>query len=126
MIPEHPVVKGRSRMKIDYALLKRGAVLAVVEVKALGKVGEGLGSAVKKARAVNARYVIVTDGNIWQIYEISKGAIKPISEWSLLKEEPRDIAKKAQVVTSVWRSSRMQRGSRRSSHKSPGAKARDL
>jgi len=115
--PERPVVKGRSRMKIDYALLKRRAVLGVVEVKALGKISEGLGSAYKKARAVNARYVIVTDGNTWQIYEISKGAIKPMCEWSLLKEEPGDIVKKAQVIAGIKSSSRLRRGLRRSSHK---------
>jgi predicted type IV restriction endonuclease len=117
VIPEYPVVKGRSRMKIDYALLKRRAILAVVEVKALGKVSEGLGSADKKARAVDARYIVVTDGDTWHIYEISKGAIKLISEWSLLREEPKDIVKKAQVITSIKSPSKTQRGSRRSSHK---------
>jgi predicted type IV restriction endonuclease len=117
VIPEHPVVKGRSRMKIDYALLKRRAILAVVEVKALGKVSEGLGSADRKARAVNARYIIVTDGDTWQIYEISKGAIKLVSEWSLLKEEPRNVVKKAQVITSIKSPSKTRRTSRRSSHK---------
>ena len=118
VIPEYPVVKGRSRMKIDYALLKRRAVLAVVEVKALGKVSEGLGSAEKKAGAVNARYIIVTDGDTWQIYEISKGAInKLVSKWSLLREEPRDVVKKAQVIAGIKSSSRLRRGLRRSSHK---------
>jgi predicted type IV restriction endonuclease len=117
VIPEYPVVKGKSRMKIDYALLKRRAILAVVEVKALGKVSEGLGSADKKARAVNARYIIVTDGDTWQIYEISKGAIKLISEWSLLREDPRDVVKKAQVITSIKSPGKTKGGSRRSSHK---------
>jgi predicted type IV restriction endonuclease len=97
--------------------LKRRAILAVVEVKALGKVSEGLGSAERKARAVNARYIIVTDGDTWQIYETSRGAIKLMSEWSLLREDPRDVVKKAQAITSIKSPSKTQRSSRRSSHK---------
>jgi hypothetical protein len=38
--------------------------LAVVEVKALSRASEGFSPAVEKAKAVNAGYAIVSDGNI--------------------------------------------------------------
>jgi predicted type IV restriction endonuclease len=105
VIPEHSVpvdervkkmkIKGKEgKIKLDYALMRR-KLFAVVEVKALNKIEKGLGQAFANAKYTGARYIIVTDGDAWRVYDTSKPMKKAlISDWSFLREKPEEIAKK--------------------------------
>jgi predicted type IV restriction endonuclease len=104
IIPEYPIGE-RKRKKLDYYLIirRRGkAEHAVIEVKALGKAREGVSQAIDYARNVKASYVIVTDGDTWQLYDTSKPLLNALVEkWSILSESPREIAKKAQIIANT-------------------------
>jgi len=112
VIPEHSVpVKGEEnkarrgkekRIKLDYALMRRGALFTAIEVKALGKVDKGLGKTFLSAQATGARYIIITDGDTWRLYDTSKPLKEAlISEWSLLRESSKEIASKAQIIANI-------------------------
>ena len=104
IIPEYPIGEGR-RKRLDYYLTIRRrdeTEHAVIEVKALGKAREGVSQAFEYAKSVKANYILVTDGNIWQLYDTSKPLLNALVErWSILSESPREIAKKAQIIANT-------------------------
>jgi len=100
IIPEYPIGE-RKRKKLDYYLIirRRGrAEHAVIEVKALGKAGEGVSQAFEYAKSVKANYILVTDGNIWQLYDTSKPLLNALVErWSILRE--RTLRKRSAALS---------------------------
>uniref|UniRef100_A0A7J3YTB7 Type I restriction enzyme R protein N-terminal domain-containing protein n=1 Tax=Ignisphaera aggregans TaxID=334771 RepID=A0A7J3YTB7_9CREN len=118
IIPEYPVIiteRGkRKRIKLDYALMRHNALFAVIEVKALGKVDEGLGQAFISAQATGARYIIITDGDTWRLYDTSKPITKAlVCEWSLLRETSVKVANKVQIIANTKNFGILRRSQRR-------------
>jgi len=108
VIPEYPFTideRGKKkRIKLDYALMRRGDLFAVFEVKALGRVEEGLGRAFTSAQATGARYIIITDGDTWRLYDTSRPITEAlISEWSLLREKSKEVSNKIQIIANLER-----------------------
>jgi len=106
VIPEHSVTITRGgkekRIKLDYALMRRRALFTAIEVKALGKVDKGLGQTFLSGQATGARYIIITDGDTWRLYDTSKPLKEAlVSEWSLLRENSKEVASKAQIIANV-------------------------
>lgn len=106
IIPEYSVIITRrgkkKRIKLDYALMRHGNLFTVIEVKALGKVDEGLGQAFTSAQATGARYIIITDGDTWRLYDTSKPITEAlVREWSLLRENSKEAASKAQIIANT-------------------------
>ena len=103
-IPEYKVKKGKEEMKLDYLLRmkKRGKIknVAAVEVKALNKLKEiPFIRIVKIAKIADVRYIIITDGDKWQLYDITRPLKEAlICEWSILKEKLEEVERKAQII----------------------------
>jgi hypothetical protein len=98
VIPEYPTEK---KKKLDYVLVRNKTPLAVIEVKTLGKVKEGLKQVLTDAQAI-ARYIIVTDGDTWELHDISRPMKETlIREWSLLKGTPKKVAEMAQIIANT-------------------------
>jgi predicted type IV restriction endonuclease len=79
VIPEYPIItneKKKKKIKLDYALMRPRTLFSAVEAKALGKVEEGLSRAFTVAQASEARYIVITEGDTWRLYDTSK----PITE----------------------------------------------
>jgi len=80
--------------------MRRRTLFSAIEVKALGKITEEvLGRAFKVAQTTGLRYIIITDGDTWHLYDASKPITEAlICEWSVLGEKSKDIASKASVI----------------------------
>ena len=109
VIPEYTITtieKGKEKkIKLDYALMRRGSLFAAVEVKALGKVTEEvLGRAFKVAQTKGVQYIIVTDGDLWRLYNASEPITKAlVREWSIRGEKSKDVASKVPLIANtVW------------------------
>jgi len=95
--PEFPVQSGRP----DYALLHEGRPLIMVEAKPLG-------SNLEKARDDGFRYCwkekvpyfVLTDGDKWEIWDLSVMGGKEITTLSLSSENPGEAARK---LLALWR-----------------------
>jgi DNA-directed RNA polymerase subunit M/transcription elongation factor TFIIS len=107
VIPEYTITiieKGKERkIKLDYALMRHGTLFSAMEVKALGKVTEEvLGRALKVAQTTGVQYIIVTDGDLWRLYNASKPITEAlICEWSVLGEKSKDVASKVLVIANT-------------------------
>lgn len=105
VMTEYKTEKGR----VDYALfiegLSRGKPVAFIEVKALGKLTEeSLDQIAKYALYEGVSYVVVTDGDQWALYDMSRQV--PLKErevlrWSLLKDDPAEVAFKALSIANT-------------------------
>jgi predicted type IV restriction endonuclease len=101
VIPEYPIAAKR-KIKLDYALMRRGTLFSAVEIKALGKVEEGLSRAFTVAQTLKARYIIITDGDIWRLYNTSKPITEAlVCEWSILKEKSKEVARNARIIANT-------------------------
>jgi DNA-directed RNA polymerase subunit M/transcription elongation factor TFIIS len=101
VIPEYPITT-KKKIKLDYALMRRRTLFSAVEVKALGKVEEGLSRAFTVAQASEARYIIITDGDAWRLYDTSKPITEAlVCEWSILREKSKGVASKAHIIANT-------------------------
>jgi predicted type IV restriction endonuclease len=91
------------RVKVDYCLQVRRRELAVIEVKALGKLDEVPFIRIARiAQVPDIRYVIITDGDRWLVYDISRPLKEAlICNWSLIKETSKGISRKALVIANT-------------------------
>ena len=82
--------------RADYALMADGQPVALIEAKALGKSLEP-GEVFKKA---GAPYLIVTDGDRWEMFEVlKKTALKERMEFQLSEHAAHEIIK---AVIEIW------------------------
>ncbi len=90
-----PEYKGNG--KADYALLNNGKPVMMVETKRLGgnlqKARDEQGIDYCKEEAT--RYLLVTDGRHWEIYDTYKTASKPIVQFGLENLTSAEVCKKA-------------------------------
>ena len=107
VVPEPVIsVDKRVKIKLDYLLQikERNKIKKIgVEVKALGKLNEVAFIRIAKiAKATDIRYIIMTDGDRWELYDLSKPLGKSlIIEWSLLRESSKKVANKAHVIANT-------------------------
>jgi len=96
VIPEYPITT------LDHALMRRRTLFSAVEVKALGKVEKGLSQAFTVAQASEARYIIITDGDTWHLYDASKSITEAlVCEWSILREKSKEAVNKARIIANT-------------------------
>jgi len=91
-------VSGRA----DYVLMHQGKVLAVIEAKALRKLGQfAVNQGFAYCRALGASLLVCTDGDNWEIYDLNKPmASARTSQLSFSKGSTPAIA---QTLLTLWK-----------------------
>jgi len=87
----------------DYALKIDGEIVAFIEAKALGKDWDIL-KLIAYANAKGVPYVIATDGDRWEVYDVFKRAEvekKLIVSWQITRDSPPEIALKALSIANL-------------------------
>ncbi len=104
VVPElsisHP--PGKASGRPDYALFWQGEASVVLEAKSLG--GDLYGAQIDALRYCGkeggAQYFVVTDGNVWELYEKNDQFGDRIFSVCLSKDDPADLARK---LLALWR-----------------------
>lgn len=98
--PEFPVETG----KPDYALIREGKPLIMVEAKPLGaNLKEARLKGINYTNAQGVPFFICTDGNMWEVYEVFRPVPlneKCIVSANLSSESPGEVARK---LLALWR-----------------------
>ena len=93
VIPEYSTTAGVP----DYALLIENKLVALIEAKALGNKWDPM-KLVSYANTKGVPFVIATDGNVWEVYEVFKPVEfekKLVVSWMITKDNPAIVALKA-------------------------------
>lgn len=90
----------------DYALLRDGRPIVVIEAKKLGSsLAEAVNQVINYCVAEGYEYFAVTDGQIWHLYETHrKGDLKSkrVTSFDVVRDSPSDVCLKA---LALWRHS---------------------
>ena len=105
--PEQVIPEYRSGTgKADYALLKNGKPIILIEAKRLDTpLQDGLAQAINYCLTEGTLYFAVTDGRRWEVYETHKPvpiSDKRLVEFDLVADVPAELALKA---LALWRRS---------------------
>ena len=90
VIPEFPIEQGRP----DYALLREGTPLIVIEAKSLGSDLKGArDKGFKYCWHNKIPYYVITDGDVWELYDLRIIGGKLIFQTKLSEDNPGDVAR---------------------------------
>lgn len=99
--PEHSIQQGR----VDYALKIDKTIKAFIEVKALGGLNDNvIFDKLKYCVAEGVQYFIVTDGDIWQVYDTHNPSPlkeKLVASWKISTDEPSKIVFEALTIANL-------------------------
>jgi len=88
--------------KADYALKINGKPVIIVEAKALGTQLDYktiIKQVIPYAYATNAPYIVVTDGNRWEVYKLASSDI--VVSWQIKDNSPQEVALKALAIANL-------------------------
>jgi len=100
VVPEYTVSRGKKKLRLDYLLRDaEGKPFVAIEVKALGKVEEAERDVFSAAQAMQVKFIVITDGASWHLYESKQSLSEPPrSKWNLLEDSPEEVADKVRVI----------------------------
>jgi len=88
--------------KADYALKIDKKPVIIVEAKALGTQLDDrdiIKQVIPYAYAAHAPYIVVTDGNRWEVYKIETSDI--VVSWQIKDDSPQEVALKALAIANL-------------------------
>lgn len=102
VLPEDVLEEG----KPDYTLRLDGKSIAFLEVKSLGNITEEVvREKLKYSFEKGVRYTIITDGDLWLIYDAFKSDVewreRKVSEWRISKLSEEEVAFEALIIANI-------------------------